>query len=91
VAFEALLTVHAAVVAVVGSALALAAGVAVVAAAVGVAVGFGAVADPPHAASRKLRMASGAAMRERYMELIASSECVRSTLHAGRERRLRIR
>jgi ABC-type sulfate transport system permease subunit len=74
-----LLTVHVPVVVVVVVALALGVGVAVaaaadadVAAAVGVAVLLGAAA-PPHAASRKLVVASGTAIREKYREIIGSS------------------
>jgi hypothetical protein len=53
----------------------LAAGVDVAAAAtaVGAGVALGATAAPPHAASRKLAVASGTAMRPRYREVIGSS------------------
>jgi len=51
---------------------------AVVATAVGAVVALGATAAPPHAASRRLTIATGAAMRLVYREVIASS-AVRSS------------
>jgi ABC-type transport system involved in cytochrome bd biosynthesis fused ATPase/permease subunit len=78
-----LLTVHAPVVAAVVAAVALGVGVAVaaprVAVAVGAAVALG-VAAPPHAASRKLAVTSGARVRERYREIIGSSALCSSDL-----------
>jgi hypothetical protein len=67
VAFEVSLTVHVPVAAALTAAVALGedVGVAVVAAAVAAALVLGGVAAPPQAASTKLMLASGTAMRNK--------------------------
>src|SRR5688500_2049085 len=75
VAFDVLLTVQVPVVVVV---TAVALGV-LVAVDVGRAVALGAAA-PPHAAKRKLTVASGATIRERHREIIGSSALCSSDL-----------
>jgi hypothetical protein len=64
----------------VAAAVAVGVAVAVATAAVGAGVALGATAAPPHAASRRLALASGTAIRFRYREVICSSAVCSSDL-----------
>jgi len=74
------LTVHAPVVTVVVTALAVDAVVAVVAAAVGDAVALAGVTAPPHAANRKLAAARTTIMRDGYRKIMSTSAVCSSDL-----------